>query len=384
MVTAAGADAGLLAALAVQQARHADLTGRLADVAAAIGRLSDLDPALAARVTDRLEGAWRACQDDLDRASAAPEDEVWALLGTAQRSVQRLGRETLAWTEGALIRQSGVDAGHCRRADRLLDHLAAREKKLNWRGFTILAESALLDDLAEVVRLPYPGASFWHLPVAVHEFGHFAAPGIRVEVRDGSFRDTTQPVADFLRERWDEHDQKKWFHAHEHIADIFATFALGAAYPYCLLFHEVSPRTLRSPSPTHPSWNDRMWVVLDVLERLVPLGGVCLPVVADLRRCWQALLSASPGFREPDDVALSSIVTFLLPLLEQHLHGLRYDSFNRAQQLAVALRRDQAPTAGATAPDVLNAAWLARMHDVDDGEAAAAIAARASNLLDGL
>ena len=329
-------------------------------------RLGDIDGVLHARVADRLEELIDRCLTALNEAESAVEYPVeWEKLRAVQKQVGLMSRETLAFTQGALLRRSGADGGYCRLADKLLDHFNDVEGKLNWRGFTILAETAFLGEIGEVVRLRFPETSIWHLPVAAHEFGHYANPGIRVEVREGSFTGHEYPIEDYLRARWDKNNQKLWFHAHELMADIFAVYTLGAAYAYCVLFLRPDPGTLRAGTTTHPSWSQRYYLILKTLDKIAGHGGVTPPIVRDIEHRWERSLSASAGGSGPDVDELRKLMDFSYPLLDANLGGVRYSTFRRAQQLVTPILNGD-PLPGATIPDILNAAWLARLHDISN------------------
>ena len=357
--------------------RLADLSTQFEEVKQTGERLSEVDLNLHARVSGRLDELAEQCGAALaDIRSDGGNSAEWEKLRTAQKHLGLLSRETLAFTEGALLRQKAVDDGFCTLADKLLDHFNAAEPRLNWRGFTILAETAFLGEIGEVVRLRFPEISVWHLPVAAHEFGHYASPTIRVELRDGSFRGADYPVEAFLRDKWDRTNQKPWFHSHEFMADMFAVYTLGAAYAFCVLFLRPDAGALRAETTTHPSWNARYKVIVEMLSRIVAHGGVSPQVVRSVEEAWQASRSTSAGTREPDAAEVGKIINFFHPILDANLRGVRYATFGRAQQLVGPLR-DGDPVEHATIPDILNAAWLARLYDVNDERATARIARNA-------
>jgi hypothetical protein len=346
--------------------RRADLAAQLAGVREAARQLGVVDDQLHARVADRLEERADSCATALrDLENAAGGADAWEKLRNTQKQVALLSRETLALTEGALLRKSNVDGGFCMLADKLLDYFNTVEGKLNWRGFTILAETAFLGEIGEVVRLRFPEVSIWHLPVAAHEFGHYATPTIRVEVREGSFRGSEYPVEEFLRRTWDPRSQKAWFHAHEFMADMFAVYTLGAAYAYCVLLLRPDPGTFRAWTTTHPSWAERYHVILETLNRIALHGGVTPQVIHNVEQRWQSSLSMNADSRKPDVEEARKLADFFYPLLDANLRGVRYATFGRAQQLVSPLRRGE-PLKGATIPDILNAAWLARLYDLDN------------------
>src|SRR5262245_43437314 len=115
-------------------ARRADLSAQIAEVKVVILRLGDIDDALHARVADRLEELIEGCLTalrDLEHAGEGPV--AWQRLRAVQKQVGFVSREALGFTQGALLRRSGVGGGFCALADKLLDHFNGVEGKLNWR-----------------------------------------------------------------------------------------------------------------------------------------------------------------------------------------------------------------------------------------------------------
>ena len=363
---------------ALLSVRVADMSAQIADIKNMMRRLGEIDDALYARVASRLEELIDGCAVALKDVENANANKIaWQKMRAAQKRIRIASGETLAFTQGALLRKCGVDSGFCALADKLLDHFNGAEKKLNWRGFTILDETAFFGSVGEVVRLRFPEIGIWNLPIAAHEFGHFANPTIRVEIREGSFTGSQYPVEEFLGAQWNRTKQKDWFHAHEFMADIFAVYALGAAYAYAVLFLRSDPGTLRASTTTHPSWHERYYLIHTALQRIVLHGGVTPQVVKDVERRWRSLQTINADNRRDDLDKLRKLEAFFYPLLDANLRGVRYATFGRAQQLVTPLQSG-APLRGATIPDILNAAWLARLHDLGDKREAARIGRNAS------
>jgi hypothetical protein len=304
--------------------------------------------------------------DEAESAAAAHSfDDAWTKLRTARKHANTLCSESLAFTEGALVRREGVDEGFCELADKLLRSLND-DARLNWRGFTILAPTTVYGEVSEVIRLRFPETTVWHLPIAFHEFGHFANPNITIRVRDGSYWSSEHPVETFLAERRKK-DLKAWFHAHEYLADIFAVYVGGPAYAYTCLVLRGGAGALRTDHPNHPSWIDRYFLMLEALRRFAGQGAATQPIVADVEERWLASCEAAGGWREEDDARLREILDWFCPLLNDNLQGAGYRTFQRAQQLVPALTQDERPVLkDAQIPDVLNAAWLARLEDLDN------------------
>jgi hypothetical protein len=363
--------------------RLADLRAQVDTAKRTVGRLSAIDAALYRRVSGRLEELVDTCEEALDEVGTTLNGNEgqagWEQLRVAQKLAASLSRESLAFTEGALVRNERLDDGLCELADKLLDYFN-EQGRLNWRGFTILAETAFYGEIGEVIRLKFPEVSIWHLPIAGHEFGHFANPNIRIEVRNGSYWGKKHPIEAFLEEEW-KRDLKSWFYAHEYLADIFAVYVVGPAYPYCSILLRADPGTLRSEYPTHPSWDERYFLMIETLRKIISHGGATAQIVDDLERRWESSRSATGSVKKLDTPKLQRIFDRFYPLLNDHLRGARYTTFGRAQRLVpIFADENRSPPRldDVTLPDVLNAAWLARLDHLDDGDRTEEIGRRAA------
>lgn len=310
----------------------------------------------------------RRLAEDVDRGLPLPE--CWAALRQAQGAALPLFREGLRFIQGAMARASGLDGGLCRVADALLHDLSVRAV-LHWDGFTVLDEGEFFGELAKIVRLRFPDASVWDLPVAAHEFGHFVAQELRVQRGDGTYR---YPVQELLaRESPGSH---AWWALQEHFADAFATFAVGPAYAAaCLLLRFDPSRASEPPAPgsRHPAASARAATILHVLRemdraegKLVPAYG---PIVRRLEEAWRASeASARDGSGAPAAApAGQADADRLYEVLRVSLAGVRYDGWPRVASLAADLAGDADLARPARVEpshriaDVLNAAWLWRV-----------------------
>lgn len=319
-------------------------------------------------VADHRERARRLAEDV---GGGVPLPECWAALRQMQDSAVALFREALRFVQGGLARASGLDEGLCRVADALLQDLGARAV-LHWDGFTVLDEGEFFGEMAKIIRLRFPDASVWDLPVAAHEFGHFVAQELRTQRGDGTYR---YPVQDLLaREPAGSH---AWWALQEHFADAFATFALGPAYPAaCILLRFDPMRSAEPPGPgsRHPAAGRRVAAILHVLREMDRAEGELLrpygPIAERLAGAWEAsvasardgALAAMPAASEqPPDAER------LYEILRAGLAGARYEGWARATSLVGELAGEADLGRAARADracriaDVLNAAWLWRL-----------------------
>src|ERR1043165_6245817 len=108
------------------------------------------------------------------REHADGHAESWAELAALRGDCAGVFDECLAFVQGAWARTHGLDEGLCDATDNLLDDLASISD-IRWARFTLLATSEFYRSTAEIIRIKYPDLSFWSMPLAAHEFGHYAA-----------------------------------------------------------------------------------------------------------------------------------------------------------------------------------------------------------------
>jgi len=326
-----------------------------------------------------------------DIPTAQSLETYWMSLHAIREQCGGVFRECLAFLEGALVRKAGFDDGLCEIADALLDEINRRADS-RWDRFTIVADGEFFADMAEIIRLRFPESSIWSLPVAAHEFGHFLGPALEVHTADGRSRHPFQE----LLERARQQDARAGSFLHEHFADVFATYAVGPAYPFACILLRFDPTMAHRDGSQHPSNAKRAYLILKVLEKMDAGNGVVRQfrdIIEQLRTAWDRMLvaAAQPSDLDPQVVlALDALLDELWMLLNSYLPPkLRYAGWLRAQQLAEELApgKQAAPKfqAGDKLVDAINAAWLCRFrHWNDSGAALQHIAARALLLCRGL
>lgn len=312
--------------------------------------------------TQRLE--WQALQQALSQ-NAVLLPPVWEQLRLLRAACHFLFREFSAFWHGALSRNAGIDHHLCHIADALLDELSQR-CGLTWNRFTILADAEQFFDLAGIIRLPFPETTFWTLPAAVHEFGHFVAK--ELQGRSGGRR--SYPVETFIQQEG-QADPRRIAHLNDLFADLFAAYTLGPAYAYTMLLLRLDPGKLDTFN--HPSSARRAYVILKTLD----LMGADQPmppfatVTAWLREQWRALQQSADVPTILDDAEqqqLNNWTKRLMQLLHQNLlDEAPYNGWPRAASLATRLM--SAPDMASICrpddelADVLNAAWRCRLED---------------------
>lgn len=288
-----------------------------------------------------------------------PIQSSWVEYESLRIKSQPLFAELLAFLHGALIRSSGLDNGLCAISDAMLRRLGSLSN-VHWSRLTILADKEFLGSTAEIIRSSYPDASIWNLPVMAHEFGHFVGPEIKDPAGLRPFQRLLEPLTG-----------EQASHAHEHFADIFATFALGPAYACTCLILRFSAPLASTHSKTHPSPMARAHLILKTLAEM-DLADASKPyagAIRWLREQWMAQVTAAGQARPLDESDLSKLdVLFadLWKIVSEEVPMVRYNGWQRALSLdskfqsALTGAAMPAPEENLSIPDVLNAAWLLR------------------------
>ena len=340
-----------------------ELQRRMKRVAAAIGTGQ---PAIDARLLQRvrLRFAQRLLTQDqsLERArqrtldSSSDPAECWDLFRPVRDECQALLSEALAVLQGALARTARLDDGFCDAVDRLIAELGEYAQR-TWNRFTILDIGELYSDVADVIRVRFPCAGIWDLPVAAHECGHFL--GMQMWQRDptGASHDVFQ---EFLFAQNAAPNTRLGRQLHEHFADAFATFAVGPAYACTALLLRFDLSRADRDDDSHPSPADRAYAILRTLEWMdQPPGRPFAGLIQMLRQVWPP----------PNPQACVAIDTYLddwlHPMLDSNFPLVRYGTWPRAMALARELSAPEQPPTGVSLRDLMNAAWLARLEAPD-------------------
>ncbi|MCU0896357.1 MAG: hypothetical protein MUC55_02535 [Burkholderiales bacterium] len=351
-----------------------------------IGRARDalelpvLDAKLSGRVAarfdrelTRLAAAHSALQGMVTRGE--PLDACWRELRKLDKDAGRVFEESLVFIQGALVRHARLDDGVCGLTDALLDDLS-EWADISWGRFTVLATSEFYTDVAEIIRIRYPEASVWAMPLAAHEFGHFLGPELRQHRDDGY----VYPFQELLKAadaaRTTGLHTEEWHHAQEHFADVLATYALGPAFAAAFITLRMNAGSAHENPLTHPSGARRVHGILWTLGRMeqrdaTPLQRPFADVIVLLRGLWEESLR---GAGRPDKLAgpEASLVkeraaAFFDLIADATPARLAYTGADwlRATGLVADGLSPTALPGLITRRDVLNAAWLARLQADD-------------------
>ncbi|HEV7710786.1 MAG TPA: hypothetical protein VGP16_21525, partial [Asanoa sp.] len=177
---------------------------------------------------------------DLQGLLTAGDD--WAGLDLLRtRRIAPVKAAALAVLEGILLRAHPFYRGITVGAEALLDALV--DATGVGRGVLLsVADGERFERMTGMVRMRFPDVGVWGLPILVHELGHLVADALP-EPGDRNAR----PVLIHL----DREDDRL---LGELFADVFATYALGPAYPCAVMTLRARPDRFDDATPTHPSW----------------------------------------------------------------------------------------------------------------------------------
>ena len=313
----------------------------------------------------RLFGTARAGLDSAIREGPVTADR-WRQLDEARRTVELVGREALAYVECQLLVERGLDGSASAAAARLIASLTGRTG-IDRPALLGVGDAECIDHLASVVRFRPLGTTVWLLAVIAHEFGHHAAARLE-DARLAAVRPAQAWLARAAQGEPPEPGMEfQQAHAwlHELFADVFATYALGTAYPLSVLAARVQFDRVDAESPTHPPWTLRVATMIAALDSMADLdvGQAAADTYRESSRWlaerWAGLASARPD----SDCRTRASAAGMVRLLAEHaLPRLRYDVTGPVERLREELDApDLPPPPGATPAHVLNAAWNWRL-----------------------
>lgn len=276
---------------------------------------------------------------------------TWPKLGELRAAGEKLRAEALCYVQGVLLRVHDLDDGAGRAVDGLVAYLCRTAGVEPRVVVGVDAGSESFTRTLDLVRLP-PYPDVWHLPVVAHELGHYV---IR-ELRHAQDKDE-RPLRLLAAEVGDE----------ELVADAYATYTVGPAYPLSCVWLRIDPRRVREPSPTHPSWQRRVHTMVSMLRLMsakYDTGQYEAAVDLTILPAWERLTGSASTDADGGPVPARTMLT----RLDRHLGGARYDVGSHVTEALDALAGGAPPGHGVTAAHLLNAAWSARLRGGDDPE----------------
>jgi hypothetical protein len=235
-----------------------------------------------------------------------------------------------------------------------------------------MADVDLFVDISEIIRLRFPEFSIWHLPIVVHELGHFVADKLNKE--SGLF-------TNILEEEDLGASNERMLH--EQFSDFFAVNALGPAFACSCMFLTFNPSKLFEGRSGHPPDGERVHFILKSLMKIDENNPKrhFSPSIKAMNEMWQCSLKAAKieGSLTPEQTArldkrLDKFCAY--EGVGSRLKNIRYNCddanapFNRWPQVSLlSAKLESQPVASILngfgnqiiLRDVLNAAWQWRL-----------------------
>jgi hypothetical protein len=309
---------------------------------------------LARTITERLQRV-----REITKTQAKATRDSWNDVIAQQKACALLFREALAFLR---VQAPGVvDGNHGTDIARALVVNLAAACHLEL-PFVVTDVTDEFSDYVQIIRVRFPPAGIWDLPVVAHEFGHFAA--YRFTRRDTG-GERSQPMTEFVRQyltkvkdrtadaekRW-----RRWLS--EFYADAFGVYTLGPSFTASALLTRFDVAGADRSSDEHPSYAARASLILRMLERMDERFGDIHRQLADL---WQDMLASARVTASKDGEFEATAQ--LEAVLRTSAPDARYNSWSVADEdLRFAVEKPaRAPRKPFSVRDLMNAAWRARL-----------------------
>jgi hypothetical protein len=295
---------------------------------------------------------------------------TWTSIEDRARECKKLFSEALSYLQAMSGLFGETTTKLCRIADAMLDQVN-EHCDLGWRRFAVPADGESYSEVIQLIRLRFPLGGIWDIPVAAHEFGHFAAYRLRTVRSDG----IPSPV---FHDYFDGYLQQNGFvppltevwrsYLNEFFADIFATYVLGPSYACSAVLLRFEPAHPHRDGNTHPSYVKRARAIIGTLQRMdmePETTGRLSTIIEEIDNGWRdALASAdtTDALSEMDQQQVDGIASAIYTDLQLACGRARYVGWQRAVALYAIWKDKSRVTEPPAIADLLNAAWLARLN----------------------
>lgn len=322
--------------------------------------IKDLDtrPILCVTNLELIENSLNMPTPDLKRQ--------WDDFNSTLKDSNDIFEEYIEFLGGLAVRDTGFDEGISLIADELIRTYYSDKK---WSNAIAIPtrEQTFTKSLARIIRVTFPDWTIWSLPSTAHEFWHVVVQKdleyelrAKLRVQTGNFNDTVELRFDNC------------------LADAFATYTMGPAYPYYAILLLLNPLNCFHCKSADVADDVRARAIFKMLECMdskeTGLDSPYAKVRKYLEKEWAVAITETSV--QPTDEEINQIeadkarVTTLIEALWTTLSSIGSSPFttevwNEIKKWVQPLLDGQVDKIekpqGAELRHVLNAAWLARV-----------------------
>jgi len=292
-----------------------------------------------------------------------PKEKAWELYAERLHGLSKeVFDEYVDFLHGLAMRDAGLDGEICQLADELTRIWKMRDVD---HSLTIpTRQEAITSTLARIIRLGFPEWTIWALPLTAHELGHVVAS-------------KNEQLRGFVEEEGAIEPARS--HLEDYLADAFATYVMGPAYAFAAVLMRFNPVSAYDDDYEHPADAKRAYFVFNILQLMNEQADLKDPytgIIDQLRLEWNAALEQAkqPVKLETRDeeqlnkwIASLKAKDLLRKAITVTYSADRWDSAvelqGKIEQHLKDGERGIEQLGSLELRDVLNAAWLSRIHN---------------------
>lgn len=316
---------------------------------------------------ERLETHYRSIETTLldPDADDAVVDAAWRSYQKELPKAQAVFAEYVDFLAGVAVRDAGYDEGICQTADEMVQEFA-HSGDLSWRSLTIPTRRQYLEvPKARMVRLGFPEWSLWTVPLSAYVWASIVVNNRTVFKK-------------FLEELpGDQRDVGRVL-----LTDAVATSTMGPAYACALILIRLDPTDQRPMEGALA--HSRAETVLAMLDQIADVshgGDAYRRIIGKLRDSWHRAFSVPAG--GVDSATMPSIPAIVAVAADRNFGSeLGDDAWSRismwAKDLRAGIQLQPSDVQTTDTPQVvLNAAWVARVQNIEPAVELSVLAERA-------
>jgi hypothetical protein len=242
--------------------------------------------------------------DNIDGADVNAVRSAWSSYSELREANSQIYREFLEAMLGLAMRRNKIDEQTCRIADALIVSMKSFLAKADALAIPASHE-AYSKTLARLIRMRFPEWTIWSLPLVAHEFGHVVIEDVSELLTFANDLATaaalqrqefiTNPANDAERRKNQAITRREVCRIRQLMADAFAVYRIGPAYPCTLVLLRLSPVESDSDEGC-PRDAERAAVAIEVLRQMAdasPKPTQFVDIVKYLEDEWSGMMKRS-------------------------------------------------------------------------------------------